>query len=255
MGPSDHESLTDEEYLTPDEGSDPFPQVFTSRQKPQQPRFKPLPTEILQLILSRAPDAPTLQNLILSSPSFNRAFTAAQRLILNDVLVRQFRPRVLPDALAALQLTRCPPKDRHGVEEYLSQYTPDTRSAPKDWTLNDALDLHQIHENIEYFANDFISSLSTHPVTEAPLAEQIVLSFGERDRIYSTIYRFDLYCKCFSLSKLDSDERREMFLDKFSPWENEQMATIYEYLFGKLSICLSNPLNYGHTISDQCSFQ
>lgn len=236
MGLSDDGSLTDEDYLTPDEGPDPFLQVVASRPKFRQPKFKPLPTEIQQLILSRAPDAQTLQNLVLSDPSFDRAFSAAQRLILNDVLVRQFRPRVLSDALATLQLTRCPPKDRQGVEEFLSQYKPDAKTAPKKWTLNDALDLHQLHENIEYFANDFISSLSTHPITGALLSEPIVLSFGERDRIYSTMYRFDLYCKCFSLSKLDSDERREMFLDKFSPWENEQMATIYEYFFGKLSI-------------------
>lgn len=236
MAPSDDGILTDEDYLTPDESPDTCLHEVIFRQKPQQPKFKPLPTEILQLILSRAPDAQTLQNLILSDPSFGRAFSAAQKLILNDVLVRQFRPRVLSDALATLSLTLCPPKDRHGVEEFLSQHKPNLQTAPKNWTLNDALNLHQIHENVEYFANDFISSLSTHPITGDPLSEPIVLSSGERDRIYSTMYRFDLYCKLFSLSKLDSDERRKMFLDKFSPWENEQMATIYEYLFGKLSI-------------------
>lgn len=34
----------------------------------------------------------------------------------------------------------------------------------------------------------------------------------------------------------DADERKELFFDKFSPWENEQFITIYEFLLHRLSI-------------------
>ena len=60
------------------------------------------------------------------------------------------------------------------------------------------------------------------------------------DRIERVLYRYKLYCNMFGKKHTDGrlhsrDRRRMFFLNKFAAWENEQLATIYEYLFRKLS--------------------
>lgn len=61
----------------------------------------------------------------------------------------------------------------------------------------------------------------------------------ETQRIRTALFRFELFCNLYRKSpnlpewkqeRPSCSERKEAFLDKFSPWENEQMFTVYEYL-------------------------
>ena len=223
-------------YLTPPKRPN------TGDQRKYLSTQKPIPTEIAQLILSHSPDAFTLKNLVLSSPIFYRSFLTARNAILKDILHNEFRPSILPDALATFYSGHTPLGKDSKVEHVLSRYDNPGLIHIECWSLSDALELSKIHDDVDYFASDYASTLSRHPVTACRLSEPVSLRPHELDRIKRVLYRFELYCNCFrkddNLDRgLESpQERREMFLNAFSPWENEQLNTIYEYLYRKLSV-------------------
>lgn len=239
MEASDDDSSVGKDFLTPDESPNPSTREFPFRQRTEQARLQPIPTEILQLILSHSPDALTLRNLALSSPTFYRSFSAARDIILHNVLLNEYGPRVLPDALAALYSGRISPGTSETVKEFLGQHTHTTR-LPTDWTMSDALELNKLHDDVEYFVRGFVSSLSSHPTTGVPSEKPLALSSFELDRIRSAFYRFEMYSNCFrqppSPPALHPDSDQTEFLTKYSPWEIEQLATIYDYICHRISI-------------------
>lgn len=51
-------------------------------------------------------------------------------------------------------------------------------------------------------------------------------------RIQRAFYRFEVYCNLFqNPERFDFREQRDIFFLKFSDWENEQLACMYDYLF------------------------
>ena len=118
------------------------------------------------------------------------------------------------------------------------------------WNLRDALYLDKLHNHIEFFVKGFtIDALRLEKDVNADA--RTALS-SERHRVERTLYRFELYCNLFrrrererrelSRNRLNPEERfshqeqRRIFFDRFPPWENEQFASIREYLFKQLSI-------------------
>lgn len=218
-----------------------------------------LPPELATSILSQAPDARSLRNLILSAPCFYYGFFTTSRRILHAVLFNEFGPALLPIALAIHHCKRLTLVDFHHAasqsEEWSNQQLlRETRNGilstmarqariPEDWTFSDSLALTELHDDVDWFALEFAATLSG-PSEGNAKHECDPLGRKEMDRIRSAFFRFDLYRRVFSKryrydERPDPDERKEMLLDRFAPWENEQLATAYEYLLHRLSIGLS----------------
>lgn len=206
---------------------------------------KPLPIEIIQLILSQSADAFSLRNLAFSSPVFYRPFLAAQDFILKDALRNEISPGVLPDALMSFYSAPTAQLSLQNVEDFeafMGRYDHIEGALSEYWSLSHSLRLSQTHSTVEYFATDFASTLTTHPATGLPLPEAISLHPRERDRIERTLYRFELFCNCHRQNSrvcrrlLSVTHQKRSFLEYFSPWENEQLASIFEYLYLKLTL-------------------
>lgn len=193
-------SLSDEAFFTPDEASNPFESEIMTL-----PRGS-LPTEIAQIILSHSSDAPSLRALALSTSSFYRAFCANQQHILQDVLFNEFRPGVLPYALATLAAGRCLPRTDSGVKSLLDRissspsdaagtakphwslpsapsHSTDDDETEKCWSLSDLLELSSTHEVIKFFTDNFAN---TTKYLRIPTA-------SEFDRIEGAFYRYELF--------------------------------------------------------------
>ncbi|KAJ9646962.1 hypothetical protein H2204_000654 [Knufia peltigerae] len=111
------------------------------------------------------------------------------------------------------------------------------------WTLSQALQLGHLQRHVAHLSLDFASHCSENPVTEVDvkLFWEGFPTPTEIRRIQRTLYRFEIYCNLFRARKkppaaaFDVDEHRTVFFSKFSPWENEQLGCIHDYLFHKAS--------------------
>lgn len=99
-----------------------------------------------------------------------------------------------------------------------------------------------MHQHIKYFADDYIRcTLLEYPVAGAENASPTSPSPSERHRIEGTFYRFELYCNLFRQERsrvdnyFESEEQRDIFFERFSPWENEQLACVHDYLMHKIT--------------------
>ena len=206
------------------------------------------PTELTQLILCALPDAVALKAAVLSHPSFYHAFSAAKDLILLRVLHNQIPPDLLPHASAVCKSSHIQPWSRKRVQEFLDCYHNGLLMPLSPWTLSDAVPASVLSADISFFLTDFVATaLSVHPITGAPEPFPSTLSSSEESRIRRTFYRFELYCNLFRKyrdkdDRFDDREQRELYFDRYSPWENEQLACVHDYLYRRLVKGMS--LNY-----------
>ena len=204
--------------------------------------FASLPVELLQAILSQSRDSFSLRALALSTTSFYRAFLATRSSILLAVLHNEFSEGTLRAALLTLASARLRPHIGDSIQKLLAQFQSGAALIPDSWSLSDSLELSRLRHDVGYFARDFSSTLCTNLVTGLPEENQLVLTSTEMDRIERAFYRFELYCNLIrdgavrSISSLEAQEIRTLVVDRFLPWENEQLASVYEYLWWKLSI-------------------
>lgn len=215
--------------------------VEECRRSPSLPR---LPPELAPIILHQVPDALTLRNLILSSPSFYHGFCSSPKSILAAVLLNEFGPRLLPVALAAYEASHLSEAGFDSARHDLLSAMQNIPRVPDKWTFTDSIALSKVHGDVDYFASEFASTFN-QPSKEAILIDGEPATRTEMERIRIALFRFELYCNLYrsspnlSTSKQQRpswDERKEQFLDRFSPWENEQLFTMYEYLLKRMSI-------------------
>ena len=197
-----------------------------------------LPPELAHLILCQVPDAPTLRNLLLTAPSFYHSFFATPGLILKAVLINESGLRLLPDALATSQASHLSEAGFDNSREELLSAMQNVPQIPEAWSMADSLALSKIHSHVDYFASKFASNFTQPPEEVIPIDEEPATP-TEMQRIRTALFRFELFCNLYRKSpnlpewkqkRPSWSERKKSFLDKFSPWENEQMFTMYEYL-------------------------
>lgn len=196
-----------------------------------------LPPELAPAILSQAPDAPTLKNLILSGPSFYHGFFATPKQIIKSVLLNEFGPELLPEALATYNSLRLPRIEFDSVREDLLLAIRNTWEMPDNWTLSDSLALSKILSDVEYFTSEFSIAWS-HPPKGTITTDEEPITQTEKQRVRRAFFRFQFYCNLFQRheGRPGPDARKQIFFDQFAPWELEQLATIYDYLLERLSI-------------------
>ncbi|MCJ1382882.1 hypothetical protein MMC17_005995 [Xylographa soralifera] len=201
---------------------------------------KSFPIELLQLILCALPDAVTLRAVVLSHPSFYRAFSAAKDLIPLQVLLNQIPLDLLPDALVVLRSSQLKPWSRERVQEFLAHYYEGKLLLMHTWTIPDAVSASVLYDDIAFFMANFTAmALAAHPVTGEPEESPLALTSHERSRIVHTFYRFELYCNLFRKYRLKDnrfspEEQRSIFFGNYSPWENEQLGCVHDYLYRRM---------------------
>lgn len=196
-----------------------------------------LPPELAPIILAQAPDATTLRNLVLSASCFHKGFFSAPSRILQAVLLNEFGTNVLPEALAMYKSLHLPKAGfEKAREDFIASLVPSS-AVPAEWTLSDSLSLTRIHRDVCWFASEFVETF-TEPSNEIVVRDCNPLTRREIDRVRGALFRFQLFLNLFPKGQYrsDSDGRKGLFLDKFAPWENEQLATVYEFLLSRLSL-------------------
>ncbi|MCJ1399993.1 hypothetical protein MMC11_003196 [Xylographa trunciseda] len=199
-----------------------------------------LPAELIQLILCTLPDAVTLRAVVLSHSSFYHAFLAGKDHITLQILLNQIHPDLLPDAHAVLRSSRLKPWSRELVQEFLIHYHDGQLSPLPAWTISDTVPISVLHNDIAFFMADFATmALAAHPITSVPDVSPSAFTSPEKSRICRTFYRFELYCNLFREHGWKDDrfsprEQRDIFFDKYSPWENEQLACVHDYLYRRM---------------------
>lgn len=136
---------------------------------------------------------------------------------------------------------------REKAQHLLQGYLHDRVAfSSRQLTIPDALRVDEFYHHVTFFATSFASStLSKLPVVDGHGNPQAPLSPNEWRRIEGNLYRFELYCNLFrnhrpkfrqtGLMAAD-EEQRDLFFKMYSPWENEQLACIHDFLWRQLSI-------------------
>ena len=211
------------------------PHIMSSREPVS---WTSLPLEILQAILSFSCDSITLRDAVLSTPFFYRAYSAAPKLVLRNVVRNELSEGVIPDAVAVVQASCIPPQDDTLKQAFLERLRRGPPWTPEPLSLIESVKFSSINRSVRYFADDFSSTLVANPITGILDENPAPLTRTERDRIERAFFRYQLYCTLFpdQESRPDPSPQRRLFLDKFAAWENEQLACIYDYLWRKLTI-------------------
>lgn len=109
--------------------------------------------------------------------------------------------------------------------------------------LKQAIALSKIHSNVQFFLRRYMATITKRLAIIAEEGATISLTSSEAARIERAFYRFELYCNLFRREDTphgghayEDDSRKDIFFDKFMPYENEQFVCIYDYLFSEVTI-------------------
>lgn len=230
-----------------------------------EPLFLQLPLHVVSLILARLDDIQALGSAILTHPLLYAAYKDAANTVLKSILQNQIPQRLMPFVLTTYESRDA---DCHNCGEVnalvrwvnnpflleeQSFYFPHfkrTIDPEKDISPVVAADLSKTHTIVQHFCDRFISDvlpLATEPygvgIPRSSLAEA---SSREVHRVQKALYRFQTYCNL--RYRQASDMKPETWehsrnqaigrvLRVFSPWVNEQLACIHDYLERMLSEC------------------
>ena len=223
---------------------------------PNQFQLTSLTPELKCAIFTSLPDVTSAKSLALTSSSFYYTFLDAQSLILTQVLQNEITTDLLHGAIAAYKAAKIPVWTKQAVEEFLDEYFGNSVTLEAHrWNLSEALHMSKIHSCVEFFATEFASfALSKNRTIQGSNAAP---SFTELIRIKRVLYRFELYCSLFrkpgsdrmvrgerncliQASPFKAQEQRGLFFDMFSPWENEQLGCIHDYLIEEITVSFND---------------
>jgi hypothetical protein len=185
-----------------------------------------LPTEVQQVIMSASTDACSLRSLVLSCSTLYCSFKEADSLIISQVLHNEIGSSVLPEAALTLRSPRRPPKYD---KEFQNHFLVPRQLSPQTWKLSEAVRMSKTAFYIRFFATDYIERVRYKWPDDVVFPSQ-----AEIERVERAFYRFEIYCTMFRYGqanyRFDISEQRRLFFSHFSPWENEQLACIHDYL-------------------------
>ncbi|KAH7385023.1 hypothetical protein BKA64DRAFT_681994 [Cadophora sp. MPI-SDFR-AT-0126] len=208
----------------------PFSLAPTMTPKPTTSKspIELLPLETQQAILSSLTSIASLKQCALACPTLYTAYKIAEKVIIAQVLYNQIGIGVLPEAVLAFSSASLKLSD---LESFSEANFRKRRPPPEVYTFSDALNMSEMHTRIDFLTKAFVrKALKASPY--ASLDESA--SPAEIDRIERTFYRFEIYRHIFGRFQQNREWRvqaqQNMFFKYFSPWENEQLACVHEFL-------------------------
>lgn len=198
-----------------------------------------LPIEVKLVIMSALPDVWSLTSTALTCSSLYRILADNEALLTSKVLLNETNFDILPEAVAALESSRLKPWTRQHIRDFTFQHLHARKLPTQRYALSDALHISKLYYHVRYFAVDFASkTLAKRPVSGHLEPTSAPPSQAELTRIQRAFYRFEIYCNLFrdpERTLFSVAEQRDVFFSCFSPWENEQLACIHDYLFRVVS--------------------
>ena len=199
-----------------------------------------LTLELLQYIVGLLPDPSSLCSAILASSTMYNAFIQVEVPVTSQVVRNLIDVDVLPEAAAAWKSSHLAGFTRNLLQNFVDDQLRPRQAPPLSWTLSEALSLNDLQRHVEHFSLDFASRVSKK-LFESSDSNTMPWNFptpSEHRRIQRAFYRFEIYCNLFRFRKppaFDINEQRTVFFSRFSPWVNEQLGCVHDYLFYKLS--------------------
>lgn len=125
------------------------------------------------------------------------------------------------------------------IERYIHGLCGRSTPPPLTYNIFSALPLAAFHNKIQYLSGGLISkALSKHPVSGKPEPSHPPPSKRETGRIERALYRLEIYSNLIwnriAYSIEEGNRQHLAFFSAFSPWENEQLACIRDYLIEAL---------------------
>ncbi len=234
----------------------------------QHSRLEGLPGELRIAILCLVPDVPSLIALVQASPTYRHTFNGDQSTVLTAVLANQIPTDIMPDAVANWQASKYQPCSAEDMVEFCTRFNDEGKTVSSlpgpgepQLTPSDALAISNTYRHVQFFAVDFCSSiLSTHPVSGESQEYYTPPSQQEMGRIQRTFYRYQLYHTLFrggepqestvQERRIKHTRQQEIFFDKFSTLENEQLACIHDYLYRRVSLAFEDTAEYNRWWAD-----
>lgn len=239
--------------------------------QPTQPTFLQLPLHLVGQILTQLDDLQTLDSAILSHPLLYASYKdLGATTVLLSIVRNQIPQDVMPYAIMAYKAQTVDLRHaytlatraffRRSQRDFLDKYVQYSLPREKDaYTVPSfAAALIKTHSAVQYFCNRFIQDvLPLAPQCIAPDSARLsptAPSSTEVYRIQKALYRFQVYCnlRVRQESELEDGtdvgavhmrERDSLFhiqhlFSESSPWVNEQLACIHDYLERVLSRCM-----------------
>ncbi|KAI7764610.1 hypothetical protein LZL87_003815 [Fusarium oxysporum] len=218
-----------------------------------------LPLHLIADILRLLDNIQELPPILLSHPIFYSALLDTPSLPV-EIIRNQIPDNLLPLAFTAFKSQQSV-RETSGisVEEFLTHcYNNSMRNVDGSQlhlTVGEALEIVRVNDALSGLRDEFAlcSLRKLHGVNQdEPIASDHGLSPGEYYRISRAFYRFQIYRNLF-LDKeqevdlfpshdddededLSSDnELKKLFFDRHSPWVNEQLACVYDFLETRLT--------------------
>ena len=217
---------------------------------PEKANLATLPRELLIEILEYSHDLDSLLSTIASCRAFNQAFHVCPGPLLGIAVSRSIDPAVLPEAMLALKAASLrrdsPPKANPHLVSQLVEENRESLLRYYNWNIADALSATRLHSVVESFASEFsryylfwLQKNSRRDV-EAPPSED------ELSRIKRALYWFETFCKVLPCPERDLDDEYVAasvpLLSALSPWEREQLVSIYESLWRVVTPGMLQPM-------------
>jgi len=193
------------------------------------PSITELPCEIVAMILGNLNHPRYLSPALLACRHFYTSFKESHG-VQASILRRQITPALLPHAVAVMEASRLP---RPLVDSSLlglldglyrspAHLAARVRALPTPVLLNMSRTHDAIHALATHFATSAQERISNGTTSTA-------LSPTEYFRFCRAFYRVELFYTIFRDGGFD-DWMKPWFFSRHPPWENEQLASVYEYL-------------------------
>ncbi|KAF5250552.1 hypothetical protein FANTH_4189 [Fusarium anthophilum] len=217
-----------------------------------------LPLHLIADILRLLDNIQELPPILLSHRIFYSALLDTPSLPV-DIIRSQIPDNLLPLAFTAFKLQKSVRETSSiSVEEFLTHcYNNSMRNVDGSQlplTVGEAVEVVRVNDELSGLRDEFAlcSLRKLHGVNQdTPIESDQGLSPGEYYRISRAFYRFQIYRNLFLDKEQEIDlfpsyddeeedsssenELKKLFFDRHSPWVNEQLACVYDFLETRLT--------------------
>ncbi|KAH9986481.1 hypothetical protein F4779DRAFT_611798 [Xylariaceae sp. FL0662B] len=203
-----------------------------------------LPYELVFSVLRSLGNIRFLPSSILTCRHFYISFKEHPS-IMYDLIQHQIGPQLLPYAVAILEASRIPsPPTDTSIQALLDALFNEPAKLLASlhlMPLSTLLKIGYTHDVIENLSADFsLDAWNLLSQDNPKIATNLVLSPAEYFRFQRAFYRIELFLRLFGSkqgksSEISPQNGYNKLLSQHSPWENEQLGCVHDYLEKRIS--------------------
>ncbi|KAI0531910.1 hypothetical protein GGR58DRAFT_208264 [Xylaria digitata] len=207
-------------------------------------RVTDMPCEVIVSVFKQLDNIKFLPPCLLTCRHFYYSYTEIPRSGI-EILGRQVGPALLPYSIATEEASQSLPACLSTTELIVAlQNKSDTLiDRLRDYPLIALVRLGHMHDLVEKYAklyaseaSGYINKPSLQPHGRIPSDDAPPLSSTEQLRFYRAFYRFELYTRLLRGNNAQLGQEIDMFFSGHCPYENEQLACVYDFLGRNMSL-------------------